>query len=143
MTSPPTPCLQDKQVVLQLAVGLLYYLTVMCVAKYQTILNTAGGRVEEGDLETTSSVQSGGGITAKAVIPLSVSRKAPKAEGSGKSEGKMSNVVVDVEQSLMPSTLSTSQAVDVSEQVEVSLKLIGSFLCRLLMDSSGESSCHF
>ena len=120
--------LQDKQIHLQLVLSVVHYLVVTSVAKYRSILDAAGGKGEEG----VSSLN-GPGVATQ----LAVSQRAPEVGASSESESdseKSLSCLPDVEQSLMPSTLVVSRAVDVSDQVEASLKLVGHFLCHLLVE---------
>lgn len=93
----------------------------MCVAKYSSILSSCGGsrtdrEVAEVPPDPESSLELG----------------SPEQSLSEKSM----EFVQDVEESILPSLLSkqASSSRDVSEQIEASMRVVGPFLCELLLE---------
>ena len=131
---------ENKQAVQQLVVAEVYYLAVMCVAKYGSILDTTGK--EERDTGPESTVSLGGSEygnviaeAAQAGYQKTVSTSSAESVPSTPEFDKALSFATRMEQSVLPSAFSPYVLItDVSDQVEVTLKLVGPFLCRLLLE---------
>ena len=126
----PLLCLQDsKQTLQQVVVIVIYYLSVLCVSKYQHILDIVTREKKHKDRK--SGVKS---LTPQ-LPPRSdpvVREEVPRPlEDWEKSLG----FLPDFKESTQPSlTIMLSSAVDISDHVKVSLKLVGQLLCDLLVE---------
>ena len=118
----------------QLVMAILYYLSVMCVAKYKGILDAVAREDRDTTSESTNSPESGSTAERSS---LSFQRFVDR-EGSLDSTTEFKRTIVGVEQSITPpSLMSFSKATDLSEQIEATLKLVGPFLCQLLVEQKG------
>jgi len=121
-------------VIQQLVVATIYYLSVLCAAKYRSILLTPNSEDEDDASESLTSLEFGGAE----VVAMS-SQKTAGIESSeiGTSEtGRALSFIPGVEQSILPSSFipHSHTTSDISEQVIAALKLVMPFLCQLLID---------
>lgn len=96
-----------------MVVLVVFYLSTMCVAKYNSILSCRSNRTD-----STSVSESSDGVPneSPAHVPPGLS-------------------AVDVEASIVPSAISMqTDSQDTSEQIEASMELVGPFLCVLLLE---------
>ena len=118
----------------------MYYLAVMCVAKYGSILDTTGREERDIGSESTASLGSSesGNVTgeaAQAGYQKTVSTSSAESVPSTPEFDKALSFATRMEQSVLPSAFTPYVLItDVSDQVEVTLKLVGPFLCRLLLE---------
>lgn len=142
---------QDGKSLVQAQVSvIIYYLSVLCVAKYKHILDSVGR--ERGtphhspDIVTATASQLPREEEEATAAGKVLMREESKEGSIGSSIGSASDLVRDgLERSttflgsegvLQPATtMPLSHAMDVSEQVEVSLKLAGGCLCQLLVEN--------
>ena len=119
------PCVfsvaQDNKALLQqMVVLVVFYLATMCVAKYDTILSSREGRTEAPPVESTAQ---------------SASASAESSLQSEPGQGGAGETLGFVEDSIIPRLLSVqSDSQDVSEQIAASMELVGPFLCDMLME---------
>ena len=120
----------------QLVVAEVYYLAVMCVAKYGSILDTTGREERDTGSESTVSLgssESGNVITE--ATQKTVSSASAESVPSTPEFDKALSFAKGIEQSILPLAFGPYVMItDVSDQVEVTLKLVGPFLCRLLLE---------
>ena len=121
-----------------MVVIVIYYLSVLCVSKYQHILDIVTREKKHKDRKSgvksfTPQMPPRSGSMAKEEVPRpSDSGEVPRpAEEWEKSLG----FLPDFRESAQPSlTIMLSSAVDISDHVKVSLKLVGQLLCDLLVE---------
>lgn len=114
-----------------MVVIVIYYLSVLCVSKYQHILDIVTrekkyrDRSKSGVKSLTPQMPPRSGSMVKEEVPR------PAAEEWEKSLG----FLPEFRESAQPSlTIMLSSAVDISDHVKVSLKLVGQLLCDLLVE---------
>ena len=118
----------------QLVLAIIYYLSVMCVAKYQSVLLASGSEDSDNASESTTSLgssESGGAKTH----PQRTADTESSLQGTSEADRGLS-FIPGVEQSILPSSLlpSTHTTVDTSEQISAAMKLVVPLLCQLLLD---------
>lgn len=111
-------------------VVMVYYLSVMCVAKYSHILSAIGK-----DSDTISASAASLGNIESGSVHLPSYWKSSDVESSLDSTLEVQRALPTVEQSIMPSSTTLySHTVDISEQIKAALKFAGPFLCQLLVE---------
>lgn len=115
---------QDNKALLQqMVVLVVFYLATMCVAKYNSILSSREGRTEVPPVESTAQ-------SASSSVESSLQSELGQS-GADEALG----FARDVEDSIFPSLLSVqSDSQDVSEQIEASMEFVGPFLCDVLIE---------
>ena len=118
----------------QLVLAIIYYLSVMCVAKYQSVLQTSGSEDRENASESTTSLGSSesGGVETH---PQTTADVESSLQGTSGADRGLS-FIPGVEQSILPSSLlpSTHSTLDISEQISAAMRHVVPFLCQLLLD---------
>ena len=124
----------SKQTLQQVVVVVIYYLSVLCVSKYQHILDIVTREKKHRDRKSgVKSLTPQLPLRAEPVVRKEVPRpaEAKPLEDWEKSLG----FLPDFKESAQPSlTIMLSSAVDISDHVKVSLKLVGQLLCELLVE---------
>ena len=115
----------------QLVLAVIYYLSVMCVAKYQSVLQTSGSENASESTTSLGSSESGGVETH---LQKTADIESSLQGTSGADRGL--SFIPGVEQSILPSSLlpSTHSTLDISEQISAAMQRVVPFLCQLLLD---------
>lgn len=146
---------ESRQLLQQAVVTVLYYLSLMSVSKYNSILQAtereeqskkADGEKECDPAMSASSTTSLGSCSvdttgtnaeptnSKADVELSLEMSQMESSFMPHREQALS-YLQEPEESLVPTTFTLqAHALDISEQVEAAMQLTGPFICQLLLE---------
>ena len=129
---------ENRQLLQQLVVALVYYLSAMCVSKYRNILEATGSG-DKTVRETTSTLASesiasiGSTTSTSSDVETTLNSGADGLDFNESAD--MPSPKFSVEQSLVPTSFPLfSHALDISEQIEAAMQIAGPFLCELLVE---------
>lgn len=138
---------ENKQLLQQVVVAILYYLSVMSVSKYNSILQATekeeqnkGSSERDDDLVVSESSMTSLGSYNFDLGGTSNSKPDPESslevsEKESSQHRQALSFLHGPEQSLAPSSFTLqAHALDISEQVEASMELTGPFICQLLIE---------
>lgn len=146
---------ESRQLLQQAVVTVLYYLSVMSVSKYNSILQTTEREEQsrtDGEKECDPTMSASSTISlgscsldptsanaeltnSKTDVELSLETSEVELSFTPQREQAQSILQVPAEQSLVPTTFTLhAHALDISEQVEAAMELTGPFICQLLLE---------
>lgn len=128
---------------------ILYFLSVLSVAKYKRILDSVEHRSSETpaasptvSIASSYGVPAAGAMEATEVLRQRTESQEDSVESSLGSATDLRDMSVENAGMIFgaeelphpPAVLPSSHTIDISEQIDASLKLVGSFLCQLLTE---------
>lgn len=126
--------------------GVFYYLSILCVSKYQNVLSAIKNEEKQEAIKSKPSPNPAKPFTkqASAANTMIVNKSMlqspqrgslPEIPSDDIEEPEEQETAQDVDESPVPSSLSLhAHALDISEQIEAAVSVIGPFLCHLLVE---------
>lgn len=133
----------NKLLIQQMVTGVFYYLSNLCVSKYQNVLSAIKNEEKQEAMQNKPAPSPNKPFTRQAsaantmIVQRSMLQPESTAEtpSTDREEPHELETVQEVEEPLIPSSLSLhAHALDISEQIEAAVSVVGPFLCQLLVE---------